>query len=299
MLLSWNPRKKARIKYLLLFVSLALLFYVHKQNVSSSDITGEPRPPVIPVPHHLSLVTSSSAPSSPAPFHAPAHDLKLDHLLDSPADQERRRLSQRIRSKLRQELLLWQQQNRTVTAQVISATAEHRRHRPVDDNSRYNSIIGDSSSDAVPGMPSIPEAGEMGKPVILEKEKMSPEVQQLIDKGWEDNAFNQFVSDMISVSRSLPDVRDPRSVFVPLPNSLTACLREKSSPDPWSGVRDVGSCGSCQSIGSSSPSLRYRSSLVICLFSGFRIPGKRRICCSLLSHRQSLVLVIACSCVRE
>lgn len=218
MLLSWNSRpKKARIKYLLLFVSLALLFYVHKQNVLSTDIGGGDPHAAIPVPHHLSMVTSSVPSLHPAPTHAPAHDLSLDHLLDQQApadDSDRRLLTQRLRNKLRQQLLLrqqvQQQQNRTFTAQVISGTGEHRRHRPSDDNSRYNSIIGSDGESEVSGMPIVPNAGEMGKPVVLDKEKMSPQVQQLMDKGWEDNAFNQFVSDMISVSRSLPDVRDPR-----------------------------------------------------------------------------------------
>ena len=48
--------------------------------------------------------------------------------------------------------------------------------------------------------------GERGKPVKIENP--SSDVKQKIDKGWQDNAFNQYVSDMISVHRSLPDPRD-------------------------------------------------------------------------------------------
>ncbi len=43
----------------------------------------------------------------------------------------------------------------------------------------------------------------------INKEKLSPEEQKKYDKGWEDNAFNQYVSDMISLHRSLADFRDP------------------------------------------------------------------------------------------
>ena len=48
--------------------------------------------------------------------------------------------------------------------------------------------------------------GELGKPVKIEKPDV--ESKRKIDKGWKDNAFNQYVSDMISVHRSLPDPRD-------------------------------------------------------------------------------------------
>ncbi|XP_032597060.1 putative polypeptide N-acetylgalactosaminyltransferase 9 isoform X1 [Drosophila grimshawi] len=50
-------------------------------------------------------------------------------------------------------------------------------------------------------------AGEMGKPVVLPKE-MAPDMKKAVDEGWTNNAFNQYVSDLISVHRSLPDPRD-------------------------------------------------------------------------------------------
>lgn len=49
--------------------------------------------------------------------------------------------------------------------------------------------------------------GEMGKPVVLPA-NMSADVKKLVDEGWQKNAFNQYVSDLISVHRKLPDPRD-------------------------------------------------------------------------------------------
>eukprot|EP00092_Neocalanus_flemingeri_P005465 GFUD01005893.1.p1 GENE.GFUD01005893.1~~GFUD01005893.1.p1 ORF type:complete len:612 (+),score=116.80 GFUD01005893.1:189-2024(+) len=48
--------------------------------------------------------------------------------------------------------------------------------------------------------------GEMGKPVKIDNP--DKETKKKIDKGWQDNAYNQYVSDMISLHRSLPDQRD-------------------------------------------------------------------------------------------
>jgi len=50
--------------------------------------------------------------------------------------------------------------------------------------------------------------GENGEAVDIDKDKLSPENRTKFDSGWQNNAFNQFASDMISLHRSLPDIRD-------------------------------------------------------------------------------------------
>lgn len=52
----------------------------------------------------------------------------------------------------------------------------------------------------------IESPGELGKPVTLPT-NISAEMKKQVDDGWLKNAFNQYVSDMISVRRSLPDPR--------------------------------------------------------------------------------------------
>jgi polypeptide N-acetylgalactosaminyltransferase len=37
---------------------------------------------------------------------------------------------------------------------------------------------------------------------------LDPEIKELVDEGWRLHEFNQYVSDMISVERNLPDPRD-------------------------------------------------------------------------------------------
>ena len=52
--------------------------------------------------------------------------------------------------------------------------------------------------------------GELGKAVDIKKDELGPKEKKLHDDGWQNNAFNQYASDMISIKRSLPDVRDDR-----------------------------------------------------------------------------------------
>ncbi|KAL0268524.1 UNVERIFIED_CONTAM: hypothetical protein PYX00_010436 [Menopon gallinae] len=49
--------------------------------------------------------------------------------------------------------------------------------------------------------------GEMGRPIHLPA-NLTGEMKRLVDEGWAKNAFNQYVSDLISVHRQLPDPRD-------------------------------------------------------------------------------------------
>ncbi|KAI5635029.1 glycosyl transferase family 2 domain-containing protein [Phthorimaea operculella] len=58
---------------------------------------------------------------------------------------------------------------------------------------------------AAPGSDNAP--GELGKPVVLPK-NISEETKQAVSEGWKKNAFNQYVSDLISIRRKLPDPRD-------------------------------------------------------------------------------------------
>ncbi|CAH2048496.1 unnamed protein product, partial [Iphiclides podalirius] len=58
---------------------------------------------------------------------------------------------------------------------------------------------------AAPGSDNSP--GELGRPVVVPK-NISEDAKLAISEGWKKNAFNQYVSDLISIRRKLPDRRD-------------------------------------------------------------------------------------------
>ncbi|KAL4222594.1 Ricin-type beta-trefoil [Mactra antiquata] len=77
--------------------------------------------------------------------------------------------------------------------------------------------------------------GEMGIGVDVNREKLTKEQQADYDKGWNDHAFNRYVSDMISLHRSLPDVRDPECANIDYGDNLPdACVIIIFHNEAWS-----------------------------------------------------------------
>ncbi|XP_074650192.1 uncharacterized protein LOC141905265, partial [Tubulanus polymorphus] len=80
--------------------------------------------------------------------------------------------------------------------------------------------------------------GMNGRGVRIDKDKQSDEVKSLINKGWKEARFNLYVSDMISVERSLRDVRHDvcktkKYPYNKLPKtSIIVCFCEES----WSAL---------------------------------------------------------------
>ena len=56
--------------------------------------------------------------------------------------------------------------------------------------------------------------GELGRPVVVEKSKLSAGEQKEFQAGWDHNSFNEYISKMISVRRRLADFRDEEYVIL-------------------------------------------------------------------------------------
>ncbi|KAG9511361.1 putative polypeptide N-acetylgalactosaminyltransferase 9, partial [Fragariocoptes setiger] len=74
------------------------------------------------------------------------------------------------------------------------------KERPSEQDEQQNAAV-------IPAPNESTGLGELGRPVILKN--LTKEQQDMVNVGWENNAFNQYISDLISLNRSLPDVRDP------------------------------------------------------------------------------------------
>ena len=89
---------------------------------------------------------------------------------------------------------------------IIMLFHTDKRSRRVTEDNYYNVYSEEESLNVQTPPRNTDGPGEMGRPVKIENP--DKETKEMIDKGWKDNAFNQYVSDMISVHRSLPDPRD-------------------------------------------------------------------------------------------
>jgi len=51
--------------------------------------------------------------------------------------------------------------------------------------------------------------GHSGNAVVLNADNLSDDEKLAVDEGWKKYGHNEFVNRMISMRRTLPDVRDP------------------------------------------------------------------------------------------
>ena len=77
-----------------------------------------------------------------------------------------------------------------------------------------NKDIDKGDAEGILPLPNQMRPGEMGKAFKLTKSQLTEDQKKLVKQGWDAHAFNQYVSDLISVERSLPDIRHPRLVKV-------------------------------------------------------------------------------------
>ena len=75
--------------------------------------------------------------------------------------------------------------------------------------------------------------GANGEGVKIKLDSLSAREKDSYDAGWQAHAYNRYVSDLISVHRSLPDVRDPeckdRKLRQQLPNaSVVICFHNEA-----------------------------------------------------------------------
>ena len=112
----------------------------------------------------------------------------------------------------------------------------------------------------------------MGKAVEINKGKLTPNELQKYDDGFEKNAFNAYVSDLISIHRSLPDVRDPGCRKIeykssPITASIVMCFHNEA----WSVL-----LRSVHSIIDRSPSHLLKEIILVDDFSDM---GKKNLFC--------------------
>lgn len=97
---------------------------------------------------------------------------------------------------------------------IFDEQPEERKPPPAKSKAPSKKRFGQKDNEDVGFIPppndlGLESPGELGKPVTLPA-NLTADVKKMVDDGWLKNAFNQYVSDLISVKRSLPD---PRTKF--------------------------------------------------------------------------------------
>ncbi|KAI0224427.1 Polypeptide N-acetylgalactosaminyltransferase 5 [Lamellibrachia satsuma] len=101
------------------------------------------------------------------------------------------RFQQKMQEDARVDLALHEQMRRSQKKRIFSLTTRNARPQI------------NSEGTAAPDAP-----GEQGRAVNINKEKLSSAERIKFELGWNHNAFNEYASNMISLHRSLPEVRD-------------------------------------------------------------------------------------------
>ena len=103
--------------------------------------------------------------------------------------------------------------NRTLFSRLIQFEALEQHVKAREKEIQYSETDLEAQNQESPG--------EMGKPVYLDKDKLNSREREKYELSWKHNYFNEYVSDMISLYRTLPDIRDPECKqlkwFYPLP----------------------------------------------------------------------------------
>ena len=83
----------------------------------------------------------------------------------------------------------------------LETKSEHSEQTTTVSNDKYTSSLAILANVSAPG--------ELGTPVHINVSALSAIERKKYDEGWNNHSFNKYASDMISVQRSLPDIRDP------------------------------------------------------------------------------------------
>ena len=84
-------------------------------------------------------------------------------------------------------------------------TKKPNRKKPNEDQFKYKKLVTPVSPEILRQLHLI-NPGEMGREVKLKN--FSEDIKERIQQGWKRHEFNEFLSDMIALNRSLPDPRD-------------------------------------------------------------------------------------------